>query len=321
MPVDLSVIIISYNTRELLAQCLQSVAESAGVELRVELSSQPEPSSRLTEVLVVDNASSDGSAEMVRDRFPWVRLIQNQQNVGFAAANNQAIRKSRGRYLLLLNSDARLRPNAVQTMWALVEKNGAIGIVGPTLLNSDGSFQASHNRFPTLRSCAVSLLGLSRLVYGPHFPSANPEVSHTPREVDWIGGACLLVRRQAIEQVGPLDEAFFMYAEEMDWCYRMHQAGWLVYHHPGAEVFHVGGASSDLTHPRQLARRWSSLMVYWNKNHGPVSAGILRLLVAVLGLVRAVGFACLGLVRPGERHRMLLSARANLNLALLRSHE
>jgi len=180
MSVDLSVIIVSYNTRDLLARCLQSVAGAVGVELRVDTSSHPEPSSRLTEVLVVDNASSDGSAEMVRSCFPWVRLIQNEQNVGFAAANNQAIHRSCGRYILLLNSDARLQPNAVQTMWALLEKNGAIGIVGPTLLNSDGSFQASHAKFPTLRSCVVSLLGLSRLIYGPYFPSASPEISRKP---------------------------------------------------------------------------------------------------------------------------------------------
>jgi N-acetylglucosaminyl-diphospho-decaprenol L-rhamnosyltransferase len=321
MSVHLSVVIVSYNTRDLLAQCLQSVAETVGVELRVDDSSCAEPPSRLTEVLVVDNASSDGSSEMVRDCFPWVRLIQNEQNVGFATANNQAIRKSGGRYILLLNSDARLQPHAVQRMWALVEKNGAIGVVGPTILNSDGSFQASHARFPTLRSCAVSLLGLSKLIYGPYFPSASPEVSRIPKEVGWVGGACFLVRRQAIAQVGLLDEAFFMYAEEMDWCYRMHQAGWLVYHHPGAEVIHVGGASSDPAHPNLLARRWSSLMVYWHKNHSSVSAGILRLLIAVLGLSRAIGFVFLGLVWPGERQRMLFSARANLNLALLHSHE
>jgi hypothetical protein len=167
----------------------------------------------------------------------------------------------------------------------------------------------------------ISLLGLGKFIYGPYFPSANPEASRKPREVDWVGGACFLVRRQAIAQVGLLDEAFFMYAEEMDWCYRMHRAGWLVYHHPGAEVVHVGGASSDLADPRLLALRWKSLMYYWHKNHGPISTGILRFLVAALGLARAIGFACLGLVLPGERHTALLSARANVNLALLHSHE
>ena len=270
--IDLSIIIVNWNTRDLLEQCLSSVyATTHDIPF---------------EVFVVDNASSDGSVEIVRERFPEVQLIENEENLGFAKANNQAIRESKGRYILLLNSDTVVLSGAIERMIEFMDGHPEAGAVGAKLLNPDGSFQASYNDFPTPLSELVLLAGLSRVVYNPYYPSYPPDLSNERRECDWVGGACLMVRKEAIEEVGLLDENYFMYVEEVDWCYRLRKAGWKVYYLPEAQIVHWGGQSSrrERGKARRLLRK--SELLFFKKHYGPLLATCLQIAICLFSLVR-----------------------------------
>ena len=306
---DLSIIVVNWNTRDLLAQCLEAVAHD--VETL---------EGATVETIVVDNASADDSVAMVRERFPWVRVVENESNLGFARANNQAIILAGGDSLLLLNSDAILLPGSLTGLLNCIDEAGHVGAVGPTLLNADRTFQASYSRFPSVTSCFVQLLGLARRIYGPYFPSASPQDLAGLQPADWIGGACFMIRRSAIEDVGLLDENMFMYAEEMDWCYRLGRAGWLVGYCPDVAVVHLGGASSGVVRPWVLARQWKSQLRFMRKHHGMAEALLIRAGVGVLGVTRTLFFASLALLWPGQRDLLLATSRANLNMALLRTN-
>ena len=188
-----------------------------------------------TETYVVDNASVDGSSAMTRLQFPWATVIENPRNMGFACANNQAIRVATGRYVLLLNSDAILHDQAVSQMIALADRYPEIGVVGPRLIDKQGNTQISWASFPTLWS----------EILGQHHHSRTPYGNGTAYVVDWLAGACLLVRREVIENVGLLDERFFLYSEETDWCKRINESGWLNVYYPTAAVSHFEGSSSS----------------------------------------------------------------------------
>lgn len=265
-PIDLSTIIVNRNTHDLLAQCLQSVYDTT--------------SNLDFEVIVVDNASTDGSQAMIRQRFPQVCLIENDQNAGFARANNQALTVSQGRYSLLLNSDTIVLPQALEKMIHFADAHAEAGIIGCKLLNSDGSLQESWASFPTFWS---EVLGRNFRVRW--LVTEQPLVY----EVDWVGGACLLVRPAAINEVGLLDESFFMYSEETDWCFRMRRQGWKVYYLAGAEIVHLGGGSASRTSAAQLVRLYESKIRFFHKHYGAWQAGLLRyglLAVNALGLAR-----------------------------------
>ncbi len=267
MRVDVSVIVVSWNTRRLLEQCLRSVYETAG-DLAVE-------------VIVVDNGSSDGSVEAVRDRFPEAQLIVNSENVGFARANNQAMEVARGRYFLLLNSDAVLRPGALKALVGCLEAHPRAGIVGGRLVNPDGSFQASYMDFPTLWGEILLMLKLHPLFHSPYFPSRPPEKSGVVREAGWVPGACLLVRREVWEEIGGLDETYFMYSEEVDWCWRARQAGWRVYYTPEAEIVHWGGQSIGQVPLEKRAWVYRGKWLFFRRHRGRRTATLFRL--ALLG--------------------------------------
>ncbi len=228
---DVSIIIVSYNTRELLWDCLTSVA--------------PGCEGLSTEVFVVDNASSDGSADMVRKEFPQVRLVVNDLNLGFAAANNLGLERAAGRYMVLLNSDSQIRQAAMTTLVEFMDARPTAGYCGPRLLNADGGLQASARRFPTFLSDAFSMLGLDRRYpYSRHALSLHSgSRSGKPFPADWLSGACLMVRSAAVAQVGLMDAGFFLYFEETDWCRRMACVGWEGWYVPQAEVVHLGGQS------------------------------------------------------------------------------
>ncbi|MDH4136450.1 MAG: glycosyltransferase family 2 protein, partial [Anaerolineae bacterium] len=250
---DVSIIIVNWNTKDLLAQCLQSVYDTV--------------SDLAFEVIVVDNASTDGSPTMVRDHFPQARLIENRKNEGFARANNQAICASHGRYLLLLNSDTITQPGALEAMVHFADRHPEAGIVGCKLLNADGSLQPSWAQFPTF--CSELM--------GHNFRRRRPMADGLAYEVDWVGGACLLARRKAIEMVELLDEDFFMYSEETDWCFRMVRNGWKVYYLPGAEVIHFGGGSSQRASDEMLMQLYQSKLRFFRKHYGALPALGLRL--------------------------------------------
>ena len=215
---------------------------------------------------------------MVREAFPQVRLIANPDNRGFPAANNQGIEVSRGRYVLLLNPDTEVVGDALVTMVAFADAHTDVGVVGPQLLNPDGSVQSSRRRFPTLATAFFESTWLqpyaSRRLLERYYVLDRPD--DEVQEVDWVTGAALMARREAIEQVGPLDEGFFMYSEELDWCRRFKEAGWRVVYLPTAHIIHHVGKSSEQVLPARHIHFQTSKVRYFRKYHGPVAAELLR---------------------------------------------
>lgn len=268
---DLSVIIVSWNTRQITRECLESVARQR--------------SSASIEVWVVDNASSDGSAEMVRETFPDVHLIENTENVGFARANNAAIAASTGRYVLLLNSDTVVRPGAFDALVQFLDEHPEAGAAGPHTLNPDGSLQVSCYPSPTLARELWFLLHLDWLLPYGAYPMARWSTGQ-PRPVDAVLGACLIVRRAVLEQAGVLDPAYFMYSEEIDLCYRIRRAGWRIYWVPQAKIVHYGGQSTRQVAASMFMQLYRSKVLFFRKNQGPLAAAAYKLVLLAVALPR-----------------------------------
>ncbi len=261
----LSVIIVSWNVRELLARALASLYTAWG-------------DAGGLEVIVVDNASTDGSPAMVRRRFPGVRLIANRENRGFTGGNNQGIRAARGDFLFLLNPDTEVLDNALHRLIAFAQAHPDVGVVGPQLLNPDGSVQSSRRRFPTLPVLFLESTWLQPLAPSSllrrYYVQDRPD--HLTQDVDWVTGAAMFVRREVVEQVGGLDEGFFMYSEELDWCRRIRRAGWRVVYYPEARIIHYEGKSSEQVIPARHIYFQSSKVRYARKYHGRAVAELLR---------------------------------------------
>jgi N-acetylglucosaminyl-diphospho-decaprenol L-rhamnosyltransferase len=268
--VDLSIVVLSWNVCDLLRQCLNSVA--------CDHPSSADHPPLTAEIIVVDNASSDGSVEMVRAEFPDVRLIVNPANRGYTGGNNDGISAATGRYVMILNPDTAVLDDALAAMVAYADAHSDVGVVGPQLLNPDGSVQSSRRRFPTLMTGLFESTWLQPLappsVLRRYYVLDQPD--DATQEVDWLFGACLLVRREVIQQVGALDEGFFMYSEEMDWCRRIRQAGWKIVYLPEAQVIHYGGKSSDQVAVQRHIYFQTSKVRYFRKHHGALTAGVLR---------------------------------------------
>jgi len=265
---DLSVIIVSWNVKALLERCLSSLMECSK---RGEIQ---------CEIIVVDNASTDGSAEMVRQRFPGVRLIASDSNLGFTRANNVGAGHSSGRYILLLNPDTEVLGDALTTMVSYMDSHPDVGALGPKLRFPDGRIQPSRRRFPTLATAFLESTVLqqwfprNRVLQRYYVHDRNDDEE---QDVDWVIGACLLIRRQAWKQVGPLDERFFMYSEELDWCRRLKTAGWRLVYIPSATVMHYEGQSSSQVVPARHIYFQSSKVFYFRKHHGVLAGETLRL--------------------------------------------
>jgi GT2 family glycosyltransferase len=276
-PVELSIILVNWNTREMLLACLRAIAAN--------------PPARGYEVWVVDNDSSDGSVEAVRQQFPEVRLIANERNVGFAAANNLAIARCDGRYVLLLNSDTEVHAGALEAMCSYLDNNPRVGAVGCTLQNPDGSIQRSAWRgYPSIASTAIEGFYLWKL-----FPEmvARSEVAlarHTSaQEVDHLLGACIMSRREVITQVGALDDDYFLFLEETDWCRRIQAGGWKVIYLPGPSITHYGQQSMRQIPAKTLPIFYASLCRFVRKSAGPsgwATVILLKLVIALTVLVR-----------------------------------
>ncbi len=264
----LSVVIVNWNVRELLRRCLMSIY----INWRL----PPEA----LEVIVVDNASHDGSSEMVCREFPQVTLIANQDNLGFTAGNNQALKQVRGRYVMLLNPDTEVLGEALTALVDYADAHPEVGVVAPKLLNADGSVQSSRRRFPTMATAFLESTVLQQWWADNSILRAyymQDRSDDEIQQVDWSVGACLMVRREVIEQVGLLDDSFFMYSEEMDWCYRIKQAGWQIVYFPGAQVIHYGGQSSRQVIAAQHIHFQRSKIRFFRKHHGPLQATLIRL--------------------------------------------
>lgn len=264
---DLSIIIVNWNTRELLAECLQSVISS---QLSV-----TDNCPVITETLVVDNASADGSAAMVRERFPWVRLIESQENLGFAAGNNLALRQATGKNLLLLNPDTVVTEGALDLLLHVIEAIPDAAIVGAQLLNADGSPQMSIGAFPSLWS---ELPMVNRVLRPVHRTYLMPKVGadFAVQSVDWVSGACLMIRREVVEAIGPLDENFWLYTEEADWCCRARVAGWEVLSVPQAQVYHLARAASRQRFEATMLHFYQSKVRFVHKHRGTTHASLIK---------------------------------------------
>lgn len=262
---DVSVVIVSRNTRELLPACLTSVAREAG-DLTVE-------------VIVVDNASDDGTPEMVRRDFPSVVLLQPVSNDGFAAGNNLGLRRAQGRAVLLLNPDTELLPDALPALWGALQATLDIGVVGPRLVYPDGGTQSSRRRFPTLASALVESTLMGEAL--PHHPAKRAyEMTDTPdnapHDADWLVGACLLIRREVLDAVGLLDANLFLYGEEPEFCKRVRRAGWRVRYTPEAVVRHHEGTSTGQVVVLRQRAFYSSKAYVMVRLHGPFVGSVVR---------------------------------------------
>ncbi|MCA9934310.1 MAG: glycosyltransferase family 2 protein, partial [Anaerolineales bacterium] len=230
---DLSIIIVNWNVRELLRACLQSIERGRGA-LDVE-------------VIVVDSASSDDSVAMLQTDFPWVRLIACEENVGFPKGNNLGLAAANGRYLYLLNPDTEIVGDALSVMVGYMVQHPDVGVVGAQLLYADGRIQSSRRRFPTVMTGLFESTWLQplapRKLLRDYYAEDLPD--DQTADVDWVMGASMLARREVVEQVGGMDEAYFMYSEELDWCRRIKDAGWRVVYLPQAQVIHHEGKSSE----------------------------------------------------------------------------
>lgn len=251
------VIIVSWNAKADLRACLESLVESTVTPSRVE-------------VVVVDNASSDGSPEMVRTEFPAVTLRETGANLGFSGGNNVALADSKCDYVFLLNSDAMLPKGGLDTLLEWADTTPDAGLIGPKVINPDGTLQFSCRRWPTPQA------GLFRNVYlGKLFPQNQPAADYlmrdfdhaSPLDVDWLSGCAMLMRRECLEQVGLLDEKiFFMYCEDMDWSLRVHEAGWRVVYAPVVSVTHKIGGSSDQVAERMIMEHSRAMVRFWKKH-------------------------------------------------------
>lgn len=256
--IDVSLIIVSWNAKEHLTNCLRSI--EYGLK-RYQ-----------GEVIVVDNQSSDGSPAAAREVYPQVRLIENEENLGFAKANNIGIREAAGRYVGLVNSDVIVLPDCLDRLIQFLDQHPRCGIVGPEVLNTDGSLQPSHWSFPSVsnslrRTLALDTAGLKIARAAHPQPEAEPTEPLTIG-VDVLSGCFQLIRREALERVGLLDDGFFMYGEDMDLCRRFHAAGWEVIYTTGARAIHAGGASSANAPLRFFLEMQKANLRYWTKHHG-----------------------------------------------------
>ena len=287
---DLSVVILNYKTRDLLRNCLHSVCAST----------LPRP----LEVIVVDNCSRDGSSEMVEAEFPTVQLIRSPRNGGFAFGNNLGLRVARGRYVLLLNPDTTLPPDALAILTAFMDTHPEAGACGPRLVRPDDSLDLACRRsFPTPEVALYRIAGLSKL-----FPKSRRFArynltylnEHELAAVDSVVGACMLVRREAFEQAGLLDEQFFMYGEDLDWAYRIKQHGWKIYYNPAATVLHYKRESAKQRPVKTISEFYRAMLIFHRKHYARQTFFVLNWLIVASIYLRGGLALLINRLRPRE---------------------
>ena len=289
---DVSVIIVNWNAKKYVEECLTSLIEAAN-DLSVE-------------IILVDNASTDGSVEMVNQSFPSVKVIQNESNLGFAAANNIGIKVATGKYVCLINSDVNVPPNCLQNMYRYMNEQPSIGLLGPKMLGKCGNTRRSGMRFPTIGNMLLRALALDSTLKGPGpmggFLMADFHFDQI-KDMEVLNGWFWMARREALDEVGLLDEQFFMYGEDIDWCKRFRLAGWRIVFYPQAEALHYGGASSANAPIRFFIEMQRANLQYWKKYHGRVSLFFYLLVVWLNHIVRTLAWSLTYLARPKRRSR------------------
>jgi GT2 family glycosyltransferase len=269
---DLSIVLVCWNNRSYLEACLDSLYRA---KLRTSF-----------DVVVVDNGSTDSSQEMLRRRFPQVRLIENSKNLGLSHATNQGIVATQGHFVLLLNNDTLVNGPSIDAMVEFMKAKDDAGAAGGKLLNSDGSFQSAYAEFSDLLQELVVALRVGDILRAG-YPSHRDY--QKVRSVDWLSSACLLVRRSAFAQVGYLDEEYFIYGDEVDFQFRLRRAGWKVYYLPHVHTIHYGGRSLDRWKRRKMVYRGKIL--FYRKNYGRAKELVLRVMFAVISVLKIVIWA------------------------------
>ena len=289
---DISIIIVNWNTKDYLRKCISSILHYS------------DRSSLQIEIIIVDNDSDDGSPEMIINEFPEVTLIQLDNNVGFARGNNTGIEKSTGRYLCFVNSDVEFIEDSISRMYDYMEKNESIGVLGPQLLNADKTLQPSYTGALSLWRYFCRALFIDRA-----FPQlklfSGYEMTYFKgdriQDVDILIGAFWMIRKEAIDVVGVLDDRYFMYSEDRDWCYRFRKNGWRVVYFPGTKVIHYGGGSSKRAPIKYYAELQKSIHQYWKTHKTTPSLMMFSALMMLYNILRLSGWFALFIIKPSRR--------------------
>jgi len=298
MQIDVSIIIVNWNTKQLLEECLASVIK------QTKLANY--------EVIVVDNASSDSSVEMLKEKYEQVILIENKENRGFAAANNQGIALAKGRYILLLNSDTIVLDGATDKVVSFADNNKDAAVIGCRVLNPDGTLQPTCFMFPSLLNMVLSSTYLYKIFYRSRFFGREQMTwwgRNDIREVDVVTGCFMLVRKEAIEEIGVLDERLFMYAEDTAWCYRFRKAGWKAIFTPDAQIIHFGGASSSKMKSKMRLQLSGSILLFIKEQKGLIKYIFACFFTALFYFLRIPYWIFQSIVSKESRNQALSNAR------------
>lgn len=294
---DMSIVLVCWNNKAYLDPCLKSLYEG-GLKSSFD-------------VVVVDNGSTDGSQQMLAEKYPGVMLIQNEGNVGLGKASNQGIEATNGRYVLLLNNDTLVNGPSLDMLVEFLDANPEAGAVAGKLLNPDGSFQSGYAPFSTLLEEFLIVTHIGELLW-PGYPSHGD--SDEIQSTGWLSSACLLVRRSALDRVGLLDESYFIYGDEADLQYRLNKSGWKVYFLPTSTIIHFGGRSMDRWKRRKMVYRGK--MLFYQKNYGFLQTLLLRVLFAVMSVLKLLVWV-VGLLVPSRNEQAKKELRSNLDVLAL----
>lgn len=295
--VDMSIVLVCWNNRSYLDPCLRSLYK-AGLKSTFD-------------VVVVDNGSTDGSQQMLAEKYPHVKLLQNDCNVGLSKASNQGIQATSGRYVLLLNNDTIVNGSALDMLVELLDTYPEAAAAGGKLLNPDGSFQSGYAPFSTLGEELLIATHIGELLW-PGYPSYGD--SSTVEAIGWLSSACLLLRRSALDQVGLLDESYFIYGDEADLQYRLHKAGWKVFYLPISKIIHFGGRSMDRWKRRKMVYRGK--MLFYKKNYGFLKTLLLRVMLFVMSFLKLLAW-CAGFFLPSRSEQARKELHSNVEVMAL----
>lgn len=293
----LSIILVCWNNKAYLDPCLKSLYDS-GMK-------------NSFDVIVVDNGSTDGSQQMLAEKYPEVKVIQNTENLGLGKASNQGIEATSGKYVLLLNNDTIVNGSSFDTMVDFLDQHPEAGAVGGKLLNSDGTIQACYNYFSTLKEEFFVATRLGELIR-PGYPAIMN--ADEVKSVEWLGSACLMLRRSSLDEVGVLDEGYFIYGDEADLQYRLKKAGWHIYYLPHATTIHFGGRSMDRWKRRKMVYRGK--MIFFEKNYGSFQAFLLRMMLGILSIIKLMVWSFAYII-PSKRDLANKELRSNLDVVKL----
>lgn len=291
---DISVIIVNWNAKHYLLDCLKSLSNGG--------------TTKSLEIIVVDNASTDGSPEEVKKIYPEVKLIRNETNRGFAAANNIGIEESKGRYVCLINSDIKVLGNCLDLLCDYMDEHRPIGVLGPKILNPDMTLQSSCRSFPSLWNNFCIATGLSRIFGGSRLFSGEHMLffkHDVVRRINVLVGCFLMVRREALNQVGLLDERFYIYVEDIDWCRRFWKAGWEVAFFPNARTIHYRGVSSSNEPIKFAVEQDHAILQYWKKYYRLPTQIAILVIIALNHILRVGGGALFLIIKPSKESMIL----------------